>query len=195
MAAAEAGLDPAAVERVARRLTKQEPVSFLERVAGGPRRLRANIHLPVMMSEKLSTRLLSAIRAAAEVPGQGSADASGFAWHGWFQGNRLSATAHEDSEGSRVQVVVDRGAPMVNIFLMSQFLVVISIFIMIEEVNSIPEVFLLFAIPIGVLTAARAYWKSRTRAVREKIAALLDAVRESTPTAGDGGGGKEPQGQ
>ena len=55
VAAAEAGLDPSAVERVALRLTKQEPVSFLERVAGGPRRLRANIHLPVLDAVREST--------------------------------------------------------------------------------------------------------------------------------------------
>src|SRR5688572_18249372 len=115
-AAAEAGLDPSLVERAARRLTKPPaPESVLARLTGGPRRYRETIHLSTKMSEKLSTRLLSAIRAAAEVPGKESADASGFSWHGWFQGNRLSVTAHEDSQGTKLQIIVDRGAPMVQV--------------------------------------------------------------------------------
>jgi len=142
------------------------------------------------MSEKMSTRLLSAIRAAAEVPGVGSADASGFSWHAWYRGNRLSVTAHEDSQGTRVQVLVDRTSRMVLTVLGSQFAIVMPIWMLIED----PGVLALAVIPIGVLAAARAFWKSSTRSLRERIAVLLDAVRESPPTGGDGGGMQEPPG-
>jgi hypothetical protein len=186
-AAAEAGLDPSLVERAARRITKRAPESFLERVAGGPLRHRETIHLPTMMNEKTSTRLLSAIRAAAEVPGQGSADASGFSWHAWYRANRLSVTAHEDSKGTHVQILLDRSAPMVQTLLWVVILTTIWMSMAVEGINSYPDVLMFFAIPIGMLAAARAYWKSSTRSLRERIAVLLDAVRESPPTGGDGG--------
>jgi hypothetical protein len=187
-AAAEAGLDPSVVERAALRITKREPESFLERLAGGPRRHRETIHLASTMNEKTSARLLSAIRAAAEVPGEGSADASGFFWHAWYRGNRVSVAAHEDAQGTRVQILLERSAPMVNTLLASQVVVVMWIWVLIEEINSLPEALALAVIPVGVLAAARAYWKSSTRSLRKRIAVLLDTVRESPPAGGDEGG-------
>jgi hypothetical protein len=186
-AAAEAGLNPVLVERAALRITQRDPESFLERAAGGPRRHRETIHLDTTMSEKRSSHLLSAIRAAAEVPGEGRADASGFFWHAWYRGNRLSVTAHEDSQGTRVQILADRTSPMILTLLASQFAIVMTFSMLIEEIDSFPEVLVLAAIPIGVLAAARAYWKSSTRSLRERIAAMLDAVRESQPSGGDEG--------
>jgi hypothetical protein len=187
-AAAEAGLDPSLVERAALRIAEREPASFLERAAGGPRRHRETIHLDTAMSEKTSARLLSAIRAAAEVPGEGRADASGFSWHAWYRANRLLVTAHEDSKGTRLQILLDRSAPMVQTLIWSSITIVLWFATAIEDINSSPEVLVLFAVPIGVVAAARAYWKSSTRSLRKRIAELLDAVRESPPTGGDGGG-------
>jgi hypothetical protein len=184
-AAAEAGLDPSLVERAALRLTQRSPESLLERAAGGPLRHRETVYLPTRMNKQASTRLLSAIRAAAEVPGQGSADESGFSWHGWYRGNRLTVTAHEDSQGTRVQVLLDRGASRFQTVFWSTFAIVMPIWAMIESIDSIPEMLTLAAIPIGVLAAARAYWKSSTRSLRERIALLLDAARESPPTDDD----------
>jgi hypothetical protein len=50
---------------------------------------------------------------------------------------------------------------------------------LVEQVESYGELLALAVIPIGVLAAARAYWKSSTRSLRERITVLLDAVRES----------------
>ena len=191
VAAAEVGLDPSAVERAALRIAQRDPASFLERITGGPRRQRETIHLATRMNEKTSARILSAIRAAAEVPGEGGADASGFFWHAWYRGNRLSVTAHEDAQGTRVQVLLDRTAQMVQVLIWSQFAIVLPFWMLVEEINSVPEVLILTAaIPIGVVAAARAYWKSSTRSLRERIAVLLDAVRESS--SGGEGGVQEP---
>jgi hypothetical protein len=123
-------LMPAMLDTLSLRVAQRHPESFLERVAGGPIRHRETIHLPTMMSEMMSTRLLSAIRAAAEVPGEGRADASGFSWHAWYRANRLSVTAHEDSHGTRVQVLLDRTAPLVNTLLASQFVIVMAIWML-----------------------------------------------------------------
>jgi hypothetical protein len=167
------------VERAALRITHRDPPSFLERLTGGPRRLRETIHLDTTMNEKTSARMLSAIRAAAEVPGEGGADASGFFWHAWYRGNRLSVTAHQDAQGTRVQVFVDRTASMVQALIRSTFAIVIPYWMLVPEINSVPDMLVLAALPIGVLAAARALWKSSTRKVRERIAVLLDAARES----------------
>ena len=180
-AAAEAGLDPALVERAALRISQRGSESFFVRAAGGPLRHRQTIRLPVTMSEEVSTRLLSAIRAAAEVPGEGSADASGFSWHAWHRSSRLSVTAHEDSRGTRVQVLVDRTSALVLTVVFSQFAVVMPIWMLIEMIDSYPELLALAAIPTGVLAAARAFWKSSTRSIRERTAVLLDALRDSLP--------------
>ena len=187
--AAEAGLDPALVERAALRLSQRGSESFFERLAGGPRRHRETISVPVAMSEEVSTRLLSAIRAAAEVPGEGRADASGFSWYAWYRSGRLSVTAHEDSRGTRIQILVDRTSSMVMTLIWTLFAVVLPAWMLVPSINSVPDVLLALAVlPIGVLAAARWYWKSSTRSVRERIAVLLEAVRKSLPTGGDEGG-------
>ena len=59
-AAAEAGLDPALVERAALRIPQRGSESFFERAAGGPLKFRETIDLPMAMREEVSTRLLSA---------------------------------------------------------------------------------------------------------------------------------------
>jgi hypothetical protein len=175
-AAAEAGLDPSDVERATLRLAQREPPSFLERVLGGPRRHRDAIHLPVAMNEKTSTRLLSAVRAAAEVPGEGRADASGFAWNASLGG--LSVTAHEDAQGTRVQVIVERGPMFFQTMFWSQAVIVMLFWAAVD--NGLAELLVAATLAICTVAAARAYWKSSTRRVRERIAALLEAVRESS---------------
>ena len=143
------------------------------------------------MNEEVSTRLLSAIRAAAEVPGKGSADASGFAWHAWYKGNALSVTAHEDSRGTRIQILLDRKASMILRLYFALVAVVMSAWMAIESINSVPELLAWAVIPAGLVAATRAFWKSSTRSIREKMAALANAVRESLPAGDDDGGQQE----
>jgi hypothetical protein len=187
-AAAEAGLDPALVERAALSLPQRSSESFFERAAGGPLKFRETIDLPMAMRQDVSTRLLSAIRAAAEVPGKGGADASGFAWHARYKGNPLSVTAHEDSRGTRVQILVERKGSMVRTLYFTIVAVVMTSWTLVESINTIPELLAWTAIPIGAVALARAHWKSSTRAIRERMAELASAVRESPPTRNDGGG-------
>ena len=181
------------MERAALRIAERHPQSLLERALGGPVNHRETIHLTTKLSEKNSTRLLAAIRAAAEVPGEGRADASGFFWHGWYRGNRLSVTGHEDSQGTRVQVLLDRKAPLTLTLIWSQFAILMSFWMLLPEIDSYPDFLVPAAIAIGVVAAARAYWKSSTRSIRERITAVLDAVRQSQPAGGDAGGVKEPE--
>lgn len=181
-AAVEAGLDPALVERAALRISQHGSESFVARVAGGPLRHRQIIRLPVAMSTEVSTRLLSAIRAVAEVPGEGRADSSGFLWHAWYRSSRLSVTAHEDSRGTRLQILVDRTSAMVLTLFFTSVAVVMPTWMVIEAIDSYPDLLAWAAIPTVVVAAARTLWKSSTRSIREQAAVMLDAVRESLPT-------------
>jgi hypothetical protein len=108
------------------------------------------------MSKELSTGLLSAIRAVAEVPGERSADDSGFSWHGWYWSSRLSFTANVDSQGMRIQILVDRTSSMVMTQFWTQFAVVMPTCAIIEAVDSYPELLAWTARPIAVFAAARA---------------------------------------
>ena len=178
-AASEAGLDPALVERAALRISQRSSESFFARKSGGPLRHRETIRMPTALSAEVSTRLLSAIRAAAEVPGEGRADTAGFSWHAWFRSSRLSVTAHEDSRGTRIQILVDRTSAMVMTVFWTQLAIVMLAWMSVEAIDSVQEVVALAATSTGLVAAARALWKSSTRVVRERIAVLKEAVHES----------------
>jgi hypothetical protein len=53
---------------------------------------------------------------------------------------------------------------------------------LIEAVNSFPELLAGAAIPTAVLAAGRAYWKSATRSIRERTAWSVNTILESVPT-------------
>src|SRR5829696_3714031 len=64
-AAAQAGLDPALVERAARMLATRAAASPLEWLTGGPLRHRQEARFPIKLDEEGAARLLSAIRIIA----------------------------------------------------------------------------------------------------------------------------------
>lgn len=121
------------------------------------------------------------------MPGKGHADSSGFSWHE-DGANRLSVTAHEDSQGTRVQVLVDRSRALGLTIFASQLVIVMPLWMLLPEVDSYADLLVLSAIPAGVLALARAFWKSSTRSIRDRMMALLDAVRQSPSTGDDEGG-------
>lgn len=178
-AAAEAGLDPILVERAAIRIAERGDESTFERAIGGPLRHSRTLSVPMPTSSETSARLLSTVRAAADTPGEGSADSSGFSWYGRYGQSQLSVTAHEEVGGTRIQVSVDRTRALVFSVIVSQLAIVMPVWILIESIDSYPELAALVAIPAGVLAAARGLWKSSTRSVRQRMTTLVDAMRES----------------
>jgi hypothetical protein len=82
---------------------------------------------------------------------------------------------------------VDRGGALFLTLFYSQVCIVIPIWMLIESVNSYPEILALAAIPAAVLAAARALWESSTRSVRQRTATLLEVLREAAGQAPDGG--------
>ena len=191
-AAAEAGLDPMLVERTALRIAQRRDESLLERVAGGPRRHREVIRVPTGMSPEVSSRVLSAVRAAAEVPGEGRADAVGFAWHAWSRANKLSVTAHEDSRGSRIQILVDRTRALVTTVLAALLVVVMAGSQMVGSISDLADLLATVLVPTVVVATARVYWKFSARAIRDRMAALADAIRESLATGDETRDGPGP---
>ena len=179
-AASEAGLDPVFVERAALRISERSAESLVERLMGGPVRHRQEIHLPVKMDGDVAARLLSTIRAYTGAPGEGRADASGFFLYAWLRGSRLSVTAHGDSGGTWVQVRVDRSAALFLRLFFALVSIVMSILILGGDVDGYPDLFVLAVIPIAVLAATRALWRSSTRALRETTAMLLEKVTQLT---------------
>ena len=190
-AAAEAGIDPARVERAALRISQQASESFFERAVGGPIRHRHAIDLPAERSNELSARLLSAIRAATTLRGEGNADAAGLSWHARQGGNDLSVMIHEDSRGTHVQILVDRTKSLVVRLYLSSIAIVMPAWTLIESIDSYPEVVALFALPVGVLAVARAFWKSSTRSIRARTVVLLETLREAVHTPDDKGGTRD----
>ena len=70
----------------------------------------------------------------------------------------------------------------------SQAGIVMWIRMVVDSIGSYPELPAIAAVPIGVLTAVRIFWKSSTRAVQDQTAMLLDAVPDAARGGTDRGG-------
>ena len=91
----------------------------------------------------------------------------------------LRVAAHTDQEGTSVSVVHDRRGTLalVGTFsgLVAFFAILFSVFALHPEAPALGYAGLLVGIG-GPLAAARAYWKSSTRKVQERIGAVMDVI-------------------
>ncbi len=178
--AVEVGIDPALIDRAARLIPRRRAESLFERLIGGPIKHRNEAQLPTRLTEARSTHLLSAVRAHVEKQGEGQADAAGMSWYSEPDGSRISVTAHAEGDGTRVRVAVDRRLAFGTLAFLTQFVIVMSIWIGIGSVDSYLDALALFGIPlVGGLAIARALWASSTRAIQERASALLDTLGQS----------------
>ena len=102
-AAAQAGFDPALVERAARMLAREAStaISLPERVLGGPFRMTHGGHFPLRLDEAGAARLLSAIQLGVGRTGEGHASGLGVVWHSSEDaGEVLRVTARTEPEGT-----------------------------------------------------------------------------------------------
>ena len=181
-AAAEAGLDPTLVERAARLLTVSDTASPFERLIGGPLRHDHRIHVPTRLDEHTAARLLSAVRIIAGQTGRenaGHSSALGMTWHDGGEVETLSVSARAEENGTSAFVSLDRRGTLGLVATFSG----VAIFLALLFAGSAlyPEDPTLgFGGAIvgvgGVLAIARGYWASTTRAARERISAIMDAV-------------------
>ncbi len=188
--AAEAGLDPALVERAAR-LTPGDPTrSRLERLLGGPVKYRLGGHFATNLTDERAARLLDVVRAVAEQQGEGEASSSGISWHSVGEGSQILVSAHAEGDGTRVRVVVDRRA---GLMLTGTFSVLGSLAIGVLVLVG-GEAIELQSLPLGlalmgggmasVLALGRAVWASTSRGIRERVDALMDTVSRSLEEMG-----------
>ena len=184
-AAAQAGLDPALVERAARMLDATATASPLERLTGGPLRHSRDARFPVKLDETSAARLLSAVRITASVAGSqdvGHLSAMGMTWHDGGDTEALSITARPEEGGTTVTVALDRRGTLALVGTAAG----VAMFLTVLFAGSAlyPEA---PALGIGggivglggILAAARGYWASSTRKVRERIGAVMDAIGQT----------------
>ena len=205
-AAAQVGFDPALVERAARLLATSSAASPLERLAGGPLRHDLKTRLPVKLDEERAARLLSAVRITAGLAGRqdvGHSSSMGMTWHDGGDTESLSITARPEEDSTAVSVALDRRGTLAVVAMSSGLAM---FFALLFSASAYPEAPALgigagIAGVGGAIAAARAYWASSTRKVRERISAVMDAVGEtlgqSDPISargkiGDGAEASEP---
>jgi hypothetical protein len=183
-AAAEAGFDPELVERAARLLPagRSAPSSVLERLIGGPFRLRNEAHFPIVLDEPGAAQLLSAVRIEVGPAGEGHAGATGMTWRSSSDLETFRVTARPDQEGTAVTVALDRGGTLIVVgtfTLIGSFLAgLVGIGVGVELGPAVGVPVMLSGIG-GVLVLARGYWSSSIRTARERIGRAMDSVSES----------------
>lgn len=181
-AAAQVGLDPALVDRAARMVTAAATETPLERVIGGPTRHNLEARFPIRLDEKKAGLLLSAVRIGAGLAGSRDVSHSssmGMTWHDGGDLESLRVTARPGEDGTTVSVVLDRRGTLtiVGVFSgMAMFLTVLfAAFALYPEAPALGLGGFVAGIG-GVLAAARGYWASSTRKIRERIGVLMDAI-------------------
>jgi hypothetical protein len=184
-AAAQAGFDPALVERAARLLSTKVTASPLERLTGGPVRHDHEARFPVKLDENTALRLLSAVRISAGQAGSrdvGHSSAMGMTWHDGGEMEALQVTARPDADGTSVSVVLDRRGTLLTVAGMSGlamfFTVLFAGSVLYPEAPALGYAGLVAGVG-GALAAARGYWASSTRRTRARISEVLDAIGQA----------------
>lgn len=183
-AAAQAGFDPALVERAARLVVTRAAESPFARLLGGPLRHEHDACFAIKLDEHGAARLLSAVRINADFPSSdpGHSSALGIAWKSSDVGDELSVVARADANGTSVSIVLDRRGKFVTVgtaaALATFFAVAFSVFALYPEAPALGYGGLVTGIG-GVLALVRGYWASSTRRARERLGAIMDAIRET----------------
>jgi hypothetical protein len=184
-AAAQVGIDPALVERAARMLAATANASPLERLTGGPLRHSYEVRFPMKLDENSAALLLSAVRVRAGLAGYrdvGHSSTMGMTWHDGGDTEALSVTARPEEDGTTVSVILDRRGTLGVVAMTSgiamSFAVLLAVFALYPESPALG--YGAFIGGIGsALAAARGYWASSTRTVRERMSVVMDAIGQT----------------
>jgi hypothetical protein len=184
-AAAQVGFDPVLVERAARLLAVEVTASPIERLIGGPVRHDHRARFPIKLDENSAARLVSVVRISAGEFGRGNpghSSSMGMTWHDGGETEALRVTARPEEDGTSVSVAVDRRVTFVAVAgisgLVMFFAVLFSVFALYPEAPALGFGGLIAGIG-GALAAARGYWASSTRKVRERISVVMDAIAQT----------------
>lgn len=109
--AAEAGIDPDAVERAAHLLSPKALGRPIEHTTGGVLRQRIQASFPVALTAEGSAKLLAVIRASSGHPGSGEVTVTGLSW--WANQGDMHVEVHANENSTLVQVSVDRSRMLI----------------------------------------------------------------------------------
>ena len=184
-AAAQAGLDPALVERAARMLAATATESSLERLTGGPLRHSREARFPLKLDEDGAALLLSAVRINAGLAGSrdvGHSSPMGMSWHDGGELESLSVTARPGEDGTAVSVALDRrgtlGVVAMGSGMATFFTVLFAVYGLYSEAPALGIGGFIAGMG-GILAVARGYWAASTRKVRERIDGVMDTVEQT----------------
>ena len=200
-AAAQAGLDPALVERAARMLAATTTTSPLGRLTGGPLRHSHEARFLIKLDENTADLLLSTVRITAGLAGRqdvGHSSSMGMTWHDGGELESLSITARPDADGTIVSVALDRRGTLGVVAMVSGittfFVVLFSIFALYPEAPALGAGGFIAGVG-GVLAAARGYWASSTKKVRDRITVVMDAIAQALNRPAENGAGSRTVGE
>jgi hypothetical protein len=184
-AAAQAGLDPVLVERAARMHRDTITASPIERLAGGPLRHSHETRFHVTLDEAGASRLLSAVRIAVGVAGArdvGHSSAMGMTWHDGAELESLGVTARPEGGGTDVSITVDRRATLALVAVVSTIATFFALLFagsaLYPESHALGVGGAIVGVG-GILAAARGYWASSTKRVRERIGQAMNVIEKT----------------
>jgi len=181
--AAEAGIDPDAVERAAHLLPPKAPERPIEHTSGGVFRQRIQVSYPVALGDEGLAKLLAVIQASSGHPGSGNVTVSGLSW--WANQGDMHVDVHANNDSTLVEVSVDRSRLLftpvllgtVTAWLLASFLEVANVGVVVGSV----------AAGLGVSGAMlRAFINratKRTDSLMSSIARAMPRLRKSGAAA------------
>lgn len=184
-AAAQAGFDPALVERAARLLRADGAMapSWMERLIGGRTRHGSEAHFPVILDEAGAAKLLSALRIGVGRSGEGHSGPTGLTWRSADDGGAvLSLTVLADRDGTSVTGDLDRRGTLLlvgGLSLAGSFMALLFGATVAGEVVPGFEAVGGLSGAGAVLALARGYWASSTRTARERLSRAMDIFNRS----------------
>jgi len=190
-AAAQAGFDPALVERAAWLLGTNATAapSLLARLIGGGPRLGGEGHFPVVLDEAGAARLLSAVRIAVGRAGDGHSGRTGMTWRSSDDGGSvLSLTALAHHEGTSVTVDLDRRGTLIVggvLSLVGSFMALLFGATVAGEIAPGLELVGGLASAGGVLVLARSVWASSSRRAHERLNRVMDSFSQFLTQSGN----------
>ncbi|MEQ1693060.1 MAG: hypothetical protein ABMA00_17355 [Gemmatimonas sp.] len=182
-AAVQAGLDPAFVERAARKLAMRTTASTFERVIGGPLRHEHDARFRVKLNEDSAARVLSAVRLNTDFHSSnpGDSGALGMMWKASGDGNVLSVVARPDADGTSVSVVIDRRGTFVLTGVVT-FIAMFAALVVTTGVNSAAPALAPWTALAGIggaIASARSFWASSSRKAQERIGAIIGTIGQT----------------
>jgi hypothetical protein len=193
-AAAEAGLDPALVERAAHLISADSGRTLAGRLLRGMGWKRLGAASPVPLTQQRATQVLSALQGSAGEEGKGEATPYGLVWR--TEHDRFTVSMYNEGRGSRIEI----SASPSRWLALSGWLGILSGWVVIGSIAPNTAGGFVASVVVG-LGVAVGTWVSITHRARKRGGALLDAVSHTMqslaelPTGSrdptDSGGGAE----